>query len=145
MTHGFPHPVYRFSVLLLTLVLFFGFGFGSLASAADRYLVDHWETIDGDTLRARISLGFGVIIQKNIRLKDVCAAELYSQTGALAEDVLNAVLGGAKPPIRFEVAGAESYGRLVGRLYDADGNDLNARVQARLVAVGANGGRGVCP
>lgn len=115
----------------------------NLAHAGEVYPIERIvRTIDGDTLVADLTLGLGTLARRSIRLKDVCAQEMSEAGGPTAKLILEAALP-ARSPLSLEITG-KSFDRLEGILRDGSEN-VNAHVQAMLVAAGVNGGRGVCP
>lgn len=114
-----------------------------LAHAAETYPIDRvHRIIDGDTLVADLSLGLGTLARRTVRLKDVCAQEMWEVGGPMATVILEAALS-TRRQLSLEVTGT-TYGRLEGILWH-QGENVNALVQSRLVAAEVNGGRGWCP
>lgn len=114
-----------------------------MAHAGEVYPIERVvRIIDGDTFIADLSLGLGTLARRTIRLRDVCAQELSEVGGLRAKHLLAEELS-ARSPLSLEVTG-RSFDRLEG-IVRHHGMNMNAHVQAELVAAGLDGGRGVCP
>jgi len=91
------------------------------------YYIDVIKVIDGDSVKAKIDLGFNIYLEKIIRLLDVDAPECRTlneevkKYGKRAKDKLEEYLTTEDDSIRliFEstVYGDDKYGRLLGKIY----------------------------
>jgi micrococcal nuclease len=84
------------------------------------------EVIDGDTLKARVDLGFHVSVEVTLRLKRIDAPELRGpdkQRGLLAKSALNAFCLG-EMTIRTEKAPGDKYGRWLAEV-SVNGQSIN--------------------
>ena len=79
--------------------------------------------VDGDTIDATIDLGFGVSIDKRIRLAGINAPEsrtrnkVEKKLGLAAKDRLISMLEGAANCFELESTELGKYGRVLGRLH----------------------------
>lgn len=98
--------------------------------------------VDGDTVHARVDLGFDVRFDMKLRLAGINAPEMKTPEGPpakarLVELLGLAELGGAVSvvTIRTQKDKQEKYGRYLATLIMADGTDVNARMIAEGQAV----------
>jgi endonuclease YncB( thermonuclease family) len=82
---------------------------------------------DGDTLSVRLSLDFGMSYTHPLRLYGVNCPELPTPAGIAAHNYTLQWLIDHPAPYTFTKigAGADKYGRLLGRFRAADGHCLN--------------------
>ena len=100
---------------------------------------------DGDTLRCRFDLGFGLCYYDSIRLDGVDTPELRGgsaltkMAARLARDVVTDLVDDAKEIVFHSTVWRGKYGRPVGRLY-IDGRDLADILIERRLGVPYTGG-----
>jgi micrococcal nuclease len=85
--------------------------------------------LDGDTLDAKVSLGFRVTIDMRFRLARINAPELRTQAGkASAERLRQLMPVGGVFTVKTEKDKTEKYGRYLGTFFDDDGDCINDRM-----------------
>jgi endonuclease YncB( thermonuclease family) len=94
--------------------------------------------IDGDTIEARVSLQFGVIVEVRVRLASINAIELHDDGGQAAKEFLEneiakcewiwlkTVRNKAKEPTKQKQK--KTFDRYVGFLFDEFGELINQRL-----------------
>lgn len=94
-----------------------------------QYKVIILKIIDGDTLDAKVDLGFRVSIDMRFRLTGINAPEMRTLDGPKSKSRLEELLPvGSLNTVRSEKDKQEKFGRYLGTFYDNDGHDVNARM-----------------
>ena len=100
------------------------------------YKVTILKVIDGDTIDAKVDLGFRVSMEMRFRLAGINAPELSTQSGKASKARLQEWLPvGSIATVRSQKDRQEKYGRYLGTFYDLDGHDINARMVMEGLAV----------
>ena len=83
------------------------------------------ETIDGDTLRAVIDLGFNFVTEQKLRLRALDAPEIESSNGREAKEFLiqHGVRAGAQ--IQIKTLKSDKYDRYLADVWTTDGTYVN--------------------
>jgi endonuclease YncB( thermonuclease family) len=91
------------------------------------YYIDIIKVIDGDSIRAKIDLGFDISLEKIIRLLDVDAPEVRTLNGEVKkyglrakeklEEYLTLEDDSSKLVFHSTTYGDDKYGRLLGKIY----------------------------
>ena len=76
--------------------------------------------VDGDTIRVSIDLGFGIFREEILRLKDVYADELKTETGKKHKKILEELLQGVEFVVLRTYA-TDMYGRFVCDVFYGEG------------------------
>ena len=89
--------------------------------------------IDGDTIDARVDLGFKVWIECRIRLNGIDTPETRTKDldekrqGLAAKEYLKTIMNGSGGGFTLESHGIGKYGRCLGTIY-VNGEDINKRL-----------------
>tara|TARA_R110000824_G_scaffold8498_2_gene38645 strand:+ start:261 stop:596 length:336 start_codon:yes stop_codon:yes gene_type:complete len=89
--------------------------------------------IDGDTVDARVDLGFSVWIECRIRLEGIDTPETRTKDldekrqGLIAKEYLKTIMDGVGGRFVLRSHGVGKYGRCLGTIYVA-GEDINRRL-----------------
>lgn len=87
--------------------------------------------VDGDTIDARLDLGFDISFETRFRLTGINAPEMHTPAGPPARDHLVSLLAKTTVlTVRTEKDHTEKYGRYLGTFITPDGVDLNAQMVA---------------
>jgi micrococcal nuclease len=85
--------------------------------------------VDGDTVDAKIDLGFRIAFETRFRLTGINAPEMNTDAGKRAKQRLAELMPvGARMKVRSEKDRTEKYGRYLGTFIDSDGHDVNSRM-----------------
>ncbi|MGW0486173.1 thermonuclease family protein [Nonomuraea sp. NPDC003214] len=107
------------------------------------YPADGLVVVDGDSLNARLTLGYGLELEAKLRLAGVNTPELKTAEGVDAagwvRDWVAVRRGGLV--VRTVKDRREKYGRLLASVEDAAGISLNEQLVAAGIAVPYDGGR----
>tara|TARA_R100000008_G_scaffold16057_1_gene7901 strand:- start:1880 stop:2215 length:336 start_codon:yes stop_codon:yes gene_type:complete len=91
--------------------------------------------VDGDTIDARVDLGFNVWIECRIRFEGIDAPEARTKNleekrlGLRTKEYLKSILDGVGGHFVLKSHGVGKYGRCIGTIY-VDGEDINQRLLA---------------
>lgn len=103
------------------------------------YRAEILRVVDGDTVNARVDLGFDVRFDMKLRLLGINAPELNTEAGKSARTHLSGLIIQALTigPIHIRTVKdrQEKYGRYLATLLAADDTDLNAKMVADGYAV----------
>jgi endonuclease YncB( thermonuclease family) len=102
------------------------------------YSADLLHVHDGDTMRFRITLGFGIEVEHNIRLLGVNAPELSTPAGKTSAAWATAWFAAHPGPYKLDSNPAraeDKYGRYLTSVVAADGTDLATELLAAGQAV----------
>lgn len=117
----FVAPILFFAILLLN----------SSALANREYSAFIIRVIDGDTVHARLDLGFGLYLEEDVRLYGIDAPELHGKkhpTDGSAERVkarLAELVEGREVVVRVVDGAKDKYGRILGVMILANGAVVN--------------------
>lgn len=85
--------------------------------------------IDGDTVDARVDLGFRISIEMRFRLTGINAPEMRTPEGPKAKKRLMELLPeGSETTVRTKKDKQEKYGRYLGTFFDIEGHEVNERM-----------------
>ncbi len=73
--------------------------------------------VDGDTFRARINAGFGIIVEQRVRLKRIDASEIQTAEGTAAKALLEKILARDNGRIILQTFGADQHGRSLANVF----------------------------
>ncbi len=96
-----------------------------------RYRVILDRVVDGDTVDLWVDLGFRISIKQRFRLADIDAPEMRGKThqaGIEAKNRLRGLIVAAGEGLTVASEKTGKWGRWLGTLYDADGNNINQRL-----------------
>lgn len=117
-------PLTAVLVAVLAAVLVFFFTGGKANAETIKYPCRVLKVLDGDTLDVEIDLGFGIFKRDRIRVYGIDTPEIHSRNknekkaGEKAKSALIECLG---ENTKFEPAGKDKYGRMLGVVYCTDG------------------------
>lgn len=104
------------------------------------YRVEVLKVVDGDTVHARVDLGFDVRQDMTLRLAGINAPEMGATAGVAAKEFLQSLLAalGGKLFLQSVKDRREKYGRYLGTLWAADpGSPLQqTSLNAQMVEAG---------
>jgi micrococcal nuclease len=92
------------------------------------YRAEIVEVYDGDTVTARVDLGFRVSVMARVRLSRINAPEVRGverERGLRSRDWLRERLIGGKVILRTEKDKQEKFGRWLGEIWDDEGECIN--------------------
>ena len=92
------------------------------------YRAEIVEVYDGDTVTARVDLGFRVSVMVRVRLSRINAPEVRGaerERGLRSRDWLRERLIGEKVILRTEKDKQEKFGRWLGEIWDDEGECIN--------------------
>ncbi len=84
--------------------------------------------VDGDTLVARIDMGYGMLTTQRLRLRAIDAPELSTLAGVKAKEYLTGRLKGVERVVVKTHKDPEKYGRYLTDLFVLEGTDDLARI-----------------
>ena len=109
------------------------------------YQVIQFETVDGDSIRAQLDLGFDLTLNVDIRVAGIDTPEtnpLATREAGEKAEAYTAYWLSQADAIYFQVTDEAKYaGRTVGRVFTADGGDLATYLVQAGVAKVYTGGR----
>lgn len=128
--------------------LFFTLLLPPVEALADReYSAFIIRVIDGDTVHARLDLGFGLFLERDIRLYGIDAPEFHGKkrpTGEpadMAKARLAELVEGRAVIVRIPEGAKEKYGRILGVIILSNGVCVNDLLVSEGLAMRYTGGR----
>lgn len=73
--------------------------------------------VDGDTFRARITVGFGIVVNQRVRLRRVDAPEIQTEEGLDAKALLEKILARDQGRILLQTHGVDQHGRTLADVW----------------------------
>lgn len=73
--------------------------------------------VDGDTFRARIQVGFGIVVEQRVRLKRIDAPEIQTEEGRAAKALLEKILARDHGKIILQTFGMDQHGRSLANVF----------------------------
>lgn len=114
----------------------------SLSALAGEYHALITRVVDGDTVEAKIVLGFKVSMTSHIRINGINAPEHGTPGGEAATEFLRKLLLDANVKVvTSERDEFDKYGRVLARLIMRDGTDVSQLMIEKGHAVSYNGGK----
>ncbi len=92
--------------------------------------------VDGDTFRARITVGFGIVIDQRVRLKRIDAPEIQTEEGGEARALLEKILARDQGRVILQTFGFDQHGRTLANVWVNDKPVDQELVDAGLAVAG---------
>ena len=92
-------------------------GFGAGEENFHTYEALVTRVVDGDTFHARITAGFGIVVDQRVRLKRIDAPEINTEEGAEAKALLEKILARDGGRVLLQTFGVDQHGRSLANVW----------------------------